>query len=137
MENKFDIGEFQKQFKALVDENNKLRNLRNNYVEYSDKLVDISKRVLIIQKELEELSKEIDPMKTVANRASYKRFDKEQFEDIYNKLQEGVSITNEFLQFSYSCSYQQANTIMNKLAKMQNVDVAKDGVKKRLFKRRG
>ena len=130
------LKEFQTQLKEVVEENEKLSNMKGRYVEYAQKLLEVGKNLRTIADELNNLSKEIDPVLTVRKRRKVlkKRKGKKILNELFDILMAGTNITMDFVTRTYTeINAKQAYYLLLKLSKLPGVQSTKDKGKLRLF----
>lgn len=123
------IYESIKEMKKVVDERDKLKNTVQNYQQYAEELQQISQRLI-------ELSKTIDPYRTLSNavKNSSGLNKKQLIAEFHQKLLDGTQITREIIQSTYNDLVDwEAGYILTELAKKPQVKKVRDGVQVRLY----
>lgn len=107
METGFDIKAFMKEFERMKLENDKLQFYKTDYIAIAQNLAKQMQIIFDACKAIETISKEIDPARallipTHGRKPSTPREEiKEMVDTIYQKMQEGVHVTNDLLENMY------------------------------------
>lgn len=88
------LKEVAKELEEIENENKRLRNLKERYIEFADRLDNLGN-------ELKSIAKDIDPVQGIRSR-SYSGIDYEPFvSEIAQKMREGVHVSTELIDKTY------------------------------------
>jgi hypothetical protein len=129
----FNIKEFVTQLQDLKKENDKLNHLKKRYVGHAEDIKRVCDSLSDIQKQLDMIRKEIDPVLTIRTKKDNREI-KELINTLYKYLKAGNELNVEQIQIKYpeltrSASYY----LFNKLKELMFVNERKKGRIKILY----
>ena len=129
-----------KQFQQMQEQVGRSEFIRKNYIEIASKMDSARQAIFRACKELEDLAQQIDPAIVLnkPTRGKKHRMEKSVHEDIirnlHAKLTNGTHITVNLIRQMYpDMTMNQLQGMMNRLKKMNGVQIAKDGRNVRLY----
>jgi hypothetical protein len=127
-----DVKNLVGQMNDVVNENKRLNNLKEKYIEHAATIKKISENLQEIKKQLDQLSILIDPVQSIKVKSPYRKM-KPIIQECFELMRNGSQINREFLEKTYAFDPFQSYRIIGKLRRLNNIHVAKDGVEIRLF----